>query len=232
MLSGARSLNMTSVEEPLVGVKALIIGIAGGTCSGKTTLAMQLKKIFGDDIATINQDSYYRDISHLPMSERYAVNFDHTDALYFDLLAEHIRTLKDFNGVSIPNYDFVEGTSRENVHFIKPRRVIVVEGILLFAVPEVKNIFDIRVFVEADDDIRLLRRVNRDIRERGHDVAGVQKQYLATVKPTHDQFVVPSRTDAHVIIPGTKHSAVGLELLVARIKQELARNNAFEQRAS
>lgn len=221
---------MVTVMASRAYPQALVIGIAGGTCSGKTTLAARLEREFGDNIVVINQDAYYKDISHLPMSARYSVNFDHPEALRFDLMAEHVDMLKAFKLTHIPHYDFVDGKSTLHAKMVGPRRIIIIEGILVFAVPAIRELCDIRVFVEADVDIRLLRRVKRDIKERGHDVAGIQKQYMATVKPMHDQFVAPSKNYAHLIIPGTEQGAVGVDLLAMRIHQELAKYHDLEQR--
>jgi uridine kinase len=204
-----------------VDAQVVLIGIAGGTGSGKTTLAQQLKKVFGDDVAIISQDSYYNELGHLSKSERDRVNFDHPNSLDFGLLREHLQQLKSFAPVNVPNYDFTVHTRTAQTTRVEPRHVVIVEGILLFAAPEVKDLFDVRIFVEADSDLRILRRIDRDMKERGRDFASVSLQYQTTVKPMHDLFVESCRQYAHLIVPGNRDNSVAVDTLVAKIRADL-----------
>jgi uridine kinase len=180
----------------------VLIGIAGGTGSGKTTLARELQEYFSETSVLITQDSYYKDLSHLPKEERELVNFDHPDSLDFNLLREHLIFLKNGEAVFKPVYDFVTHTRTNELERVEPARLILVEGILLLAVPEVRQLFDLKIFIDTDDDVRILRRLERDIMERGRDFDSVKTQYLSTVKPMHHQFVDPSKNYADVVVWG------------------------------
>lgn len=204
-----------------IDCKVFLIGIAGGTGSGKTTLATQLKEAFGADVAVISQDSYYKELFHLTKSERDHVNFDHPDALDFGLLRNHLLQLKSFLPIQVPCYDFTLHMRTNKTTSVEPRHVVIVEGILLFAAPEVKDLFDMKIFVETDSDLRILRRIDRDIKERGRDFVSVSSQYQKTVKPMHDLFVEKSRQEAHLIIPGNHDNKVAVDTLVAKIKFDL-----------
>lgn len=199
---------------------SLIIGIAGGTGSGKTTLARKLiEALPNQKAALIEHDWYYRDRSRLPPPERALVNFDEPDALENDLLLTHLKALKAGQPVSCPQYDFATHTRRVLFRQVHPRPVVVVEGILLFAVPSLRDCFDLRIFVDTDDDIRLLRRLKRDLTERGRDVDSIEAQYYGSVRPMHHLHVVPSRRFAHLIVPEGGENAPALEVIASRLLQ-------------
>ncbi len=196
----------------------VFIGIAGGTGSGKTTVASQLVTALPAGRAVLIQhDWYYRDRSRLDPAARSRVNFDEPDALENELLVQDLAALREGRAVECPQYDFTTHTRLDAPRTIMPHPVIVVEGILLFTLPSLRDAFDLRVFVDTDDDIRLLRRIRRDIDERGRDVASVERQYLASVRPMHARHVAPSREYAHVIIPEGGENALTIENVVARL---------------
>ena len=204
-------------------VSPLIIGIAGGTGSGKTTLARKLiESVPAGRAVVIEHDWYYRDRSHLTPTERAAVNFDEPAALENDLLAEHLATLKQGRAVTCPQYDFATHTRSAAHRRVEASSIVVVEGILLFAVPSLREIFDLRIFVDTDDDIRLLRRLRRDIQERGRDLDSIEAQYYGTVRPMHDLHVMPSRRHAHLIVPEGGENAPALEVIAGRLLQVIA----------
>jgi uridine kinase len=201
---------------------AMIIGIAGGTGSGKTTVARALQQELGkENVVLIAQDSYYTNLSELPLAERAKRNFDHPDAFENDLLLRHLQELKKGCSVAVPVYDFTQHTRSATTIEITPRPVIIVEGILIFADPELREAFDIKVFVDTDPDVRVLRRILRDLTERGRSLESVRKQYLETVKPMHEAFVEPSKRYADIIIPEGGHNTVAISLLISRIEREL-----------
>lgn len=196
----------------------LILGIAGGTGSGKTTLATKLVDALPQTRgALIQHDWYYRDRSHLTWDERERVNFDEPDALDNELLIQHLRELKAGRAVDCPQYDFGSHTRRGQVLTVEPRTIIVVEGILLFGVPQLRELFDLRIFVETDDDIRLLRRIKRDVLDRGRDLQSIESQYYGTVRPMHQLHVVPSRQHAHLIVPEGGENTHAVEVIVGRL---------------
>ena len=197
----------------------LVIGIAGGSGSGKTTAAdIILQKVGKQRIAYLQHDSYYRELTNLPLNQRREVNFDHPDSLDSDLMKEHILTLKQWKSIEVPVYDFTtHSRTNETVH-VEPRRVILVEGILIFAEAALRSLFDVRIFVDTDADIRFIRRLRRDIEERGRTTEMVVKQYLTTVRPMHLDFVEPSKRYADVIIPEGGFNEVALDMVVARIQ--------------
>jgi uridine kinase len=204
----------------------LIIGICGGTGSGKTTVAKSiLEAISTGDVVFIQQDSYYRNLKDLPLDYRNIANFDHPDALDNDLLVNHIRKLKAGEAVDLPIYDFRTHTRRNETLSVEPKPIVIVEGILIFADPRLFEQLDIKVFVDTPDDIRFIRRLRRDIAERGRTVESVIEQYLATVRPMHMQFVEPSKRHADVIIPEGGHNLVSIDLISGKIRERLA--NAF-----
>lgn len=207
--------------SPAFASDPLIIGIAGGTGSGKTTLAEKLIESFPGQAVLICQDAYYKDLSDLPFEVRAKMNFDHPDSLDFDLLKNHLIALKNNQMISMPEYSFHTHSRLPQSTSIEPAALIVVEGILLFAVEEIRDLFDIKIFVDTDDDIRLLRRIERDIKERSRDFVSIRDQYLKTVKPMHDSFVEPSKRFADVIIPSERSNSKGLSMIVSKVKDEL-----------
>ena len=178
----------------------MLIGIAGGTGSGKSTFTNRIKKQFGDDVTVIYHDNYYRRRDDIPFEERKKINYDHPDALETDMLIEHIKQLKAGKSVVCPVYDFSVHNRSDKTGVIKPSTVILVEGILVLQNPELCDLLDIKIFVEADADERILRRVLRDVEERGRDLRGIIDQYLTTVKPMHYRFVEPSKAKADIVI--------------------------------
>jgi uridine kinase len=204
----------------------VIIGIAGGSGSGKTTVANAILKAVGKEkIVYLPHDAYYKDLSDLPPMQRKQVNFDHPDSLDNDLLIEHIQSLKDHKPVDMPVYDFTTDSRTDQTILIKPHRVIIVEGILIFADPRLRDLFDVRLFVDTDADIRFIRRLERDITERGRTTENVINQYLKTVRPMHLEFVEPSKRYADVIIPEGGLNIVAMDMVIARI-ESLLRSNA------
>ena len=203
--------------------KPLVIGVAGGTGAGKTTVAQAiLDRVGCERVAFLQHDAYYRDLSHLPMEERRKVNFDHPDALENELLVSHLTMLKAGKPVDLPVYDFVTYTRLARTYRVDPKGVILVEGLLLFADPQLRDLMDIKVYVDADADLRLVRRLNRDIHERGRSYDSVIAQYLSTVRPMHLEFIEPSKRYADVIIPRGGFNEVALDMVIARVEKLLA----------
>jgi len=196
----------------------LLIGIAGGTGSGKTTLAARLVSELGGGVALIEHDWYYRDRSGLSEAEREEVNYDEPAALDNQLLAQHLGELRAGRAVHCPQYDFATHTRKTTTRAVAPARIVAVEGILLFAIPELREAFDLRVFVDTDDDIRLLRRISRDIVERRRDIASIEHQYYSTVRPMHVQYVAPSKRHAHLVVPEGGENLQALDVIVGRLK--------------
>ncbi len=202
--------------------RPIVIGIAGGTGSGKTTVAEAIVRRIGPErIALIQQDSYYKDQSHLPMEERVRINYDHPDSLDTELLIRHLKELMAGRPVEVPIYDFTTYTRTPHTRRVEPRPVILVEGILVFVDKALRDLFDIRIYVDADPDIRFIRRLQRDIAERGRTLESVIRQYLSTVRPMHLEFVEPSKRYADIIIPEGGFNTVALDLIVARIQAML-----------
>ena len=201
-----------------IGKNVYVIGIAGGSGSGKTTLVRALTEHFGNAITVISHDNYYKAYAELPFEERVKLNFDHPDAFETALLTEHLQRLKRGETVECPVYDFTTYTRSGEVVRIEPTRVIVVEGILIFCDPALREEMDLRIFVDADSDVRLCRRVRRDVKKRGRSIDSVIEQYLDTVKPMHEQFVEPSKRYAHLIIPEGGKNLVAREMLIERIR--------------
>ena len=199
--------------------RPVIIGVAGGTGSGKTTVSRVIGERVGfHRIAYLQHDSYYRDASHLPPEERTRINFDHPDSLETSLLIEHLLQLRDGVPAEVPTYDFASYCRRDETVRVLPRPVILVEGILIFAEPQLRELFDVKIFVDAEGDIRFIRRLRRDIAERERTVESVVDQWLTTVKPMHDEFVEPSKRWADVIIPRGGKNRVALDMVVTRIE--------------
>ncbi|MDQ3584761.1 MAG: uridine kinase [Pyrinomonadaceae bacterium] len=202
----------------------MIIGICGGTGSGKTTVANRiLDSVSADEVAFLQQDSYYRDLDQMPLDFRQQVNFDHPDAIDNELLVEHLRALKAGAAVALPVYDFKHHVRLKETLRMEPKLITIIEGILIFAEPRLLQEMDIKVFVDTPDDIRFIRRLRRDVAERGRTVESVIEQYLATVRPMHMQFVEPSKRVADVIIPEGGHNLVSIDLLSGKIRERLAR---------
>ena len=197
----------------------LVIGIAGGSGSGKTTVAQEiLQRVGPHRIAFLQHDSYYKDLSGLPPAQKADVNFDHPNSLETELLIQHIASLRDGKSVEVPIYDFSTHSRTSETFTVNPRGVILVEGILIFTESALRNMFDVKIFVDTDSDLRFIRRLERDITERGRTTESVIKQYQATVRPMHMEFVEPSKRYADVIIPEGGHNTAALDMVVARIE--------------
>ncbi len=200
-------------------MKPIFIGVTGGTASGKTTVSDAiLERVGRERIAYIQHDSYYRDLSHLPLEERRKLNFDHPDAMETELLTEHLRQLQAGEPIEVPIYDFATYQRRADTRRVAPRRVILVEGILLFVDKNLREMMDIKLYVDTDADLRFIRRLQRDIRERERTLETVIHQYLTTVRPMHLEFVEPSKRYADVIIPAGGFNQTAIEMIVARIE--------------
>jgi len=200
----------------------LCIGVAGGTGSGKTTVADRIVDAVGADrIVVLHQDRYYRDLSHLQAETRHDRNFDHPDAIEDELLADHLRRLRNGRTTDLPVYDFESHVRTDVVDTVTPRPVVLVEGILILAIPSIRELLDVKIFVDTDADLRFIRRLQRDLRERGRTLDSVVDQYLATVRPMHLEFVEPSRRWADLIIPEGGHNDVALDLVISRSERGL-----------
>ncbi len=200
-------------------VDSLVIGIAGGSGSGKTTVAQEiLQRVGPERIAFLQHDSYYKDLSGLPPAQKAEVNFDHPNSLETGLLIQHIASLRDGKPVEVPIYDFSTHSRTSQTFTVQPRGVILVEGILIFTEAALRDMFDIKIFVDTDSDIRFIRRLERDLAERGRTTESVIKQYQATVRPMHMEFVEPSKRYADIIIPEGGHNTAALDMVVARIE--------------
>ena len=200
-------------------ITPLVIGIAGGSGSGKTTVVQEiLNRVGADRIAYLQHDSYYKDLGGLPPTMHAGINFDHPNALETELLIQHIESLRRLEAVEVPIYDFSTDRRTSQTFTVSPRPVILVEGILIFVEPELRKLFDVKIFVDTDTDLRLIRRLQRDITERGRTTESVIKQYQSTVRPMHLEFVEPSKRYADIIIPEGGHNVAALDLVVARIE--------------
>ncbi len=205
-------------------MKPVALGVAGGSGSGKTTVAREILEAVGPErIASLAQDSYYRDVEWGSDAELLHHNFDHPDALDNELLVAQVAELKAGRAVEVPIYDFVRHRRTERTRRVEPRPVILLEGILLFVEPRLRQLLDLKIFVDTDADVRLIRRIRRDIEERGRDYRDVMRQYLDTVRPMHLEFVEPSKRWADVILPEGGENRVALGMVVARVQQLLAR---------
>ena len=210
LVNGQKPKNMKDV---------VVIGVAGGTGSGKSTLVKRLQEAFkNDDVATICHDFYYKAHPELSYEERTKLNYDHPDAFDTWLMVEHIKALKEGKSIECPTYSFVEHNRAEQTMAVAPSRVIIVDGILIFENKELRDIMDIKVFVDTDADVRLARRILRDVRERGRSMESVISQYTTTVKPMHEQFVEPSKRYADVIIPEGGFNSVAVSMLIQNIR--------------
>ncbi len=200
-----------------------VIGVAGGSGSGKTTVSQHIQAAVGNQrIAYLQHDSYYRDMSHLPPGERALVNYDHPDSLETSLLIDHLQALRQGKTVAVPRYDFTTYTRLAETDQLCAARVILVEGILIFAEPALRELMDMRIYVDADADLCFIRRLQRDLEERGRTLDSVVAQYLQTVRPMHLEFVEPSKRYADVIIPGGGKNQVAMAMIVSRVQAILA----------
>jgi uridine kinase len=205
----------------------MIIGICGGTGSGKTTIARAIVDSVGaSNVVLIEQDSYYRNLADMPLDERHQANFDHPDAIDSDMLVNHIKRLKQGEPVEMPVYDMVTHTRRDHTETLLPKPVVIVEGILIFAEPRLLGLLDVRVFVDTPDDIRLMRRLKRDIIERGRTVERTLDQYERTIRPMHFEFVEPSKRHADIIIPEGSNTGVTVDFLCSMVREKLNREEA------
>jgi len=210
---------MALTDSPRSGSAPLVIGVAGGSGSGKTTVVRRIVESVGpDDVTVLEHDRYYRERNDLRLEERAALNYDHPDSLETDLLVHHVRQLRSGRAVSPPAYDFALYARRPSSETALPRRAIIIEGILIFTDAALRNLMDIKVFVDTDDDTRFIRRLQRDISERGRTVQSVIDQYLATVKPMHLDFVEPSKRYADIILPQGGHNVVAIDMLLTLIR--------------
>lgn len=199
----------------------MMIGIAGGSGCGKTTITERLQERFGNSVTVINHDNYYKAHDSLTYEERSALNYDHPDSLETDLMIEHLKLLREGRDIISPIYDFSIHNRSKETKVISPNKVMIVEGILIFTNPELCNLLDIKLYVDADADVRILRRIERDVKERGRSLDSIISQYLSTVKPMHEQFVEPSKKNADIIIPGGGRNLVALEMIMNRIERHL-----------
>lgn len=207
-------------------MKTITIGVAGGSAAGKSIFSGAIRERIGEgSVLILEHDSYYKDLSHLPLEKRITFNFDHPDALETKLLIKHIKLLISGQSVNVPIYNFVKYTRTRRFKSISPRRVIIVEGILVLANPKLRALFDLKIFLEADADLRLARRVQRDVLDRGRKIDSVIDQYFKTVKPMHFQFVEPSKSYADIIVPTHESiNNVAVDTIVAKIINELSKS--------
>jgi len=198
-------------------MKPIIVGIAGGTGSGKSTLATSIKKAFGDRAILMCHDNYYKSNADLPFEERTKINYDHPDALETDLMVSHLEKLLEGQTVEVPKYSFVNHLREEETITVEPKQLILVEGILALESVKLRSLMDMKIFVDTDADVRFIRRVSRDLKERGRDFESVVNQYLTTVKPMHEQFCEPSKKYADIIVPEGGKNTVALEMIIDRL---------------
>ena len=201
----------------------MVIGIAGGTGSGKTTITRRLIQAFGEEVSVVHHDNYYKAHHEMPYEERAKLNYDHPNAFDTDLMLRHIRQLKQGKSIQCPVYEYSIHDRTDKTVLIRPTRVIIVEGILIYESLELCKEMDIKIYVDTDADVRILRRIVRDVRDRGRSLDSVIDQYLNTVKPMHEQFVEPSKRRADVIIPQGGHNQVALEMVIERVRAHLAK---------
>jgi uridine kinase len=199
----------------------LVLGIAGGTASGKTTVARKIHEAFASRVAFIDQDSYYRPLDHLSLEQRREVNFDHPDAFDSDLLVEHVKSLKAGKAIEKPHYDFVTSTRQQRTATVSPADLILIEGILVLHMEQLRREMDVRIFVETEDDVRIIRRLTRDIKERGRDFDHVIHQYFQHVRPMHMAFVEPSKRWADIVVPHGGNNEIAIDMLVGAIRARL-----------
>ena len=203
----------------------ITIGIAGGTGSGKTTITKRIMKEFGNDVSVLYHDNYYKRHDDLSYAERTKLNYDHPNAFDTDLLVQHLEALRRGETIECPVYDYTVHNRSDKTIRVKPAKVVVVEGILIFADPELCKRMDVKIFVDTDADVRILRRIVRDTRDRGRDLESIVTQYLATVKPMHEMFVEPSKRNADIIIPTGGHNRVATDFVMERIRAHIEGRN-------
>ena len=201
--------------------KVLVIGIAGGSGSGKTTLTNRIASQFAEDVTVITHDNYYKAHDEMSYEERCRLNYDHPNAFDTDLMVEHLKLLKEGKEVECPIYDYTIHNRSKNTMTIVPGKVVIVEGILIFENKELCNQMDIRVFVDTDADLRIIRRIRRDVMERARSLESVISQYLDTVKPMHEQYVEPSKKNASIIVPEGGHNTVAMEMILNQVRTHL-----------
>jgi len=199
----------------------LFIGIAGGTGSGKTTLTAHIKKRFGEEVSVIYHDNYYKEQKDVPFEVRCRQNYDHPDAFETDLMVRHLQALKSGVAIHCPVYSYTEHNRTDQTVCIQPTSVVIVEGLLIFQNPELRELMDIKIFVDTDADVRILRRILRDVKERGRTLESVVEQYLTTVKPMHEQFIEPSKRFADIIVLDGGHNLVALDMIMNRIANHI-----------
>lgn len=202
----------------------MVIGIAGGTGSGKTTLTRRLVDAFGDDVSVVYHDNYYKKHTGLSYEQRAALNYDHPDSFDTALLVEDLKKLAAGQAIRCPVYDYTIHNRSDKTVEVRPTKVVIVEGILIFADPALRELMDIKIFVDTDADVRILRRILRDVKERGRSLDSVISQYLATVKPMHEQFVQPSRQYADVVVLEGGHNLVALDMIIQRVRSHIQQN--------
>jgi uridine kinase len=208
----------------------MIIGICGGTGSGKTTIARAIVEAVGEKkVVLVEQDSYYRNLSDMPLDERHQANFDHPDSLDSDMLVNHILRLKQGLSAEMPLYDFKTHTRSDKIEIIEPKPVVIVEGILIFAEPRVLDLLDVRIYVDTPDDIRLMRRLKRDFTERGRSFERTLEQYGRTIRPMHFEFVEPSKRHADIIIPEGGQTGVSVDVLCGLVREKLNQEQAVKK---
>ena len=203
----------------------ITIGIAGGTGSGKTTITKRIMKEFGGNVSVLYHDNYYKRHDELSYAERTKLNYDHPNAFDTDLLVQHLEALRRGETIQCPVYDYTVHDRSDKTITVKPAKVVVVEGILIFADPELCKRMDVKIFVDTDADVRILRRIVRDTRDRGRDLESIVSQYLATVKPMHEMFVEPSKRNADIIIPTGGHNRVATDFVMERIRAHIEGRN-------
>lgn len=205
-------------------METIVIGIAGGTGSGKTTLTLRLKERFGDDVCMLYHDNYYRAHPDMPFEEREKLNYDHPNAFETDLMVRDLCRLRAGEAILCPVYDYSNHDRSDQVVEIKPTKVIVVEGILIFENAALRDMMDIKIFVDTDADVRILRRITRDVKKRGRSLDSVKEQYLTTVKPMHEAFVEPSKKFADIVVPEGGHNIVALDMIIERVASHVRKN--------
>lgn len=202
-------------------MNVMVIGIAGGTGSGKTTLTEKLVERFGPSVSVVNHDNYYKAHDDLPYEERCKLNYDHPDSFDTDLMVAHLKELKEGKAIDCPTYDYTVHNRRKETVRVEPKRVVIVEGILIFENKALRDLMDIKIFVDTDADTRILRRIMRDVKERGRSLDSVVNQYLTTVKPMHEQYVQPSKRYADIVVLEGGHNLVALDMIIQRVQSHL-----------